>query len=173
MITTSKFSKQNDIAAFLKRTDFDDKPKNLNKNVTSNKTKYVEAEKTITDLRSKVTQISKKGYEFLLGRMYFPENEAYHNFQVFAQNCLFGTVKLTRNADKSEFTYNAQDIAFDGKGYWSLDNDTAYNVVNFGVDNSSSSHIDNPKNNFLVLGKGPSEGINASVGSAEKILALT
>ena len=82
MITTSKFSKQNDIAAFEKRTDFDDKPKNLNKNVTSNKTKYIEAEKTITDLRSKVTQISKKAYEFLLGRMYFPENDGYQNFQV-------------------------------------------------------------------------------------------
>ena len=53
-----------------------------------------------------------------------------------------------------------------------MDNDTAYNVINFGVDNSSSSHIDNPKNNFLVLGKGPSEGINASFGSAEKILVL-
>ena len=54
-----------------------------------------------------------------------------------------------------------------------MDNDTAYNVVNFGVDNSSPSHIDNPKNNFLILDKRPSEGINASVGSVEKKLVLT
>ena len=67
----------------------------------------------------------------------------------------FGTVKLTINADKSKFTYNRQGIAFDGKGFWSFDNDTAKNVVTFGVDNNESSHIGNPKNKFLVLGKGP------------------
>ena len=54
------------------------------------------------------------------------------------------------------------------KGYWSFDNGTARNVEIFGVDNRSLSHIDNPKNNFLVLGKGPTEGINGSVGTAEK-----
>ena len=57
---------------------------------------------------------------------------------------LFGTVKLTRNADKSKFTYNDWGIAFDRKGFWSFDNDTVKNVVIFGVNNSSSSHIDNP-----------------------------
>ena len=34
-----------DIANFVKETDFYDKLKNLNKKVTSNKTKHVEAEK--------------------------------------------------------------------------------------------------------------------------------
>ena len=50
----------------------------------------------------------------------------------------------------------------------------ARNVVIFGVHNSSLSHIDNSKNIFLVLGDGPAEGINGSVGAAEKkmILAL-
>ena len=43
----------------------------------------------------------------------------------------------------------------------------------FGVDSSSSRHIDNPKINFLVLGEGPTEGINGSVGAAEKKLLLT
>ena len=54
------------------------------------------------------------------------------------KSSLFGTIKLTRNADKSKFTYNGRGIAFDGKGYWSFDNDTARNVIIFGVDNSSS-----------------------------------
>ena len=80
---------------------------------------------------------------------------------------LFGTVKLTRKADKSKFTYNGRGIEFDGRGYWGSDNDTARNVVIFGVDNSSSSHIDNPKNNFLALGEEPTRGINGSVGTAE------
>ena len=30
-------------------------------------------------------------------------------------------VKLTRNPEKGEFTYNGWGMAFDGKGYWSFD----------------------------------------------------
>ena len=66
-----------DIANFVKETDFYDKLKNLNKKVTSNETKHVEAEKKITDLTNKVAQISEKGYDFLLGRMYFKGNSSY------------------------------------------------------------------------------------------------
>ena len=54
----------------------------------------------------------------------------------------FGTVKLVENAIKSKFTRNGQGIAFDGKGSWSFGNDFARNVINFGVDNSSSYHTD-------------------------------
>ena len=38
---------------------------------------------------------------------------------------------------------------------------------------SSSSHTDNQKNNFSVLGEGPTDGINVSTGAAEKKLVLT
>ena len=38
---------------------------------------------------------------------------------------------------------------------------------------SSSSHIDNGKNNFLVLGEGPPYDIKGSVGIAEKNIVLT
>ena len=38
----------------------------------------------------------------------------------------------------------------------------------FGVDNSSSSHIDNRQISFLVLGEGPTQGINDSTGAVEK-----
>ena len=58
------------------------------------------------------------------------------------------------------------------EGSWSFGNDFARNVVIFSVDNSSSSHTDNRKNNFLVLGEGPTQGINDSTGSAEKNLVL-
>ena len=60
-----------DIADFVEKRDFDDKLKNLNKKVTSNKTKHVETEKKLTDLRNNVAQIPQKGYDFLLGRIYF------------------------------------------------------------------------------------------------------
>ena len=59
------------------------------------------------------------------------------------KNCLFGTVKIVRNTIKSKFTYNGTGIIFDREGSWSFDNVYARNVVIFGVDNSSSSHMDN------------------------------
>ena len=86
------------------------------------------------------------------------------------KDCLFGTVKLTKNADKSKFTYNGRGIAFDGKGSWSFSNGFARNVTIFVVNNTSSSHMDIQKSNFLIVSEGPTEGIN--VDTAEKNLAL-
>ena len=60
-----------DISNFVEKTDFDDKLQNLNRKSTLNKTKHVEAERKLTNLTNKVAQISKKGYNFLLGRMNF------------------------------------------------------------------------------------------------------
>ena len=45
---------------------------------------------------------------------------------------------------------------------------TFLKLVIIGVDNSSSSHSDNGKNNFLILGNGTTFGINGSFGSPEK-----
>ena len=66
----------------------------------------------------------------------------------------------------SKFACIGQGIAFDGKGFWSFNNDNAGNAIIFAVDNSLSPHIDNPKNDFLILGEGPTGGIN---GSAAKL----
>ena len=77
-------------------------------------------------------------------------------------------MKLVRNAIKSKFFYNGWEKEFDGKGSRSFGNDFARNVVIFGVDNSSSSHTDNRKNNFLVLVEGQADGINDTTGAAEK-----
>ena len=45
---------------FIKKTDFDDKLKNLNENVTLNKTKHVLFENKLNALSEKVKAISKK-----------------------------------------------------------------------------------------------------------------
>ena len=58
--------------------------------------------------------------------------------------------------------------AFDGGHWWSFGNGTARNVIIFGVDSSSSLYVDNIKNNFLILGKGPTFGMNGRFGSPEK-----
>ena len=59
--------------------------------------------------------------------------------------------------------YSGYGIAFNGAGSWSFGNDYIGTVAIFDVDNSSSSHADNRKNYFLVLGQGPTYGINGSL----------
>ena len=55
-----QFRKQNDIAVLIKQTEFDEKLKDLNKNVTSNKTKHVLVENGWNELSKKVEDISTK-----------------------------------------------------------------------------------------------------------------
>ena len=42
----------------------------------------------LTDLSKKVSQLSIKGYDFLLGRMHFTDDGIYQNFLVIAHQCL-------------------------------------------------------------------------------------
>ena len=49
-------------------------------------------------------------------------------------------------------------IGFDRKWFFSLSNGLFKNVIIFGVDMSSSPHIDNKKN-ILILGKGATQGL--------------
>ena len=51
---------------------------------------------------------------------------------------------------------------------WNFGNNFARNFIIFSVDNSSSSHIYNHKNIFLILGEGTTHGINGSFGLPEK-----
>ena len=76
--------KKSDIAHSVKKRDFDGKLININTKVTLNKIKHVEAGKTQTDLTKNVAKISEKGYNFLLGRMYFTGDDGYQTFLVFA-----------------------------------------------------------------------------------------
>ena len=67
--------------------------------------------------------------------------------------------------------YSWYGIAFDGGSLWSFDNGTATNVIIFGVDSSSSS-LDNRKNNFLILSVSPTFGINEKSGLSEKTFSI-
>ena len=69
--------------------------------------------------------------------------------------------------------YSGYGITFNSTGSWSFDNDFARNVITFGVDNNSSSHSDKRKNNSLILGEGPTYGINGSFGSSEKEFSIS
>ena len=68
-LTAESFAVRLKQANLASKTDTDDKLKNLNKNVNSNKIKRVEAEENLFDLTNKVVQISEKGHYFLLDRL--------------------------------------------------------------------------------------------------------
>ena len=99
----------------------------------------------------------------------WPRNPT-NNFKF--KNCLFGATNTVKNCDKEKYVYSGYGITFDNARSWSFDNDSARNFIVFGVDNSSSSRANNYKNNFLVLGEGPTFEINGSFGSPEKKLLI-
>ena len=90
-----------------------------------------------------------------------------NNFKL--KTSLFGATNIVKNSDKEKWVYCCYGITFDGAGSWNFGNDLARNVVIFGGDNSSSSHADNGKNEFLVLGEGLTYGIN---GAPEKRFSI-
>ena len=49
------------------------------------------------------------------------------------KNCFFGATNIVKNSDKSKCVYSGYEIAFDGKGEWNWGNDSARNVLSFGV----------------------------------------
>ena len=60
-------------------------------------------------------------------------------------NCLFGAVSITKNADIDK---------------------------NFGVDMSSSAHVDNKRKDILILGTGPTQGLGEHSLNAEKMYSI-
>ena len=67
---------------------------------------------------------------------------------------MFGALKLTKHVDADLYKCSAYGIGFDRKGFFSISDEVGRNVIIFGVDMSSSSHIDNKKEDILILGEG-------------------
>ena len=59
------------------------------------------------------------------------------------ENCLFGVVSLTKNVDIDKYKYSGYGIGFDRKEKFSVSNGFGENCKSFGVDMSSSVHVDN------------------------------
>ena len=78
----------------------------------------------------------------------------YLNIDFNLKSCLFGAVKLTKNADLDKYSYSGYGIGFDSRSLSSFPNfNWIKNVAFFGVDNSSSIYIDNKKKYILVVGE--------------------
>ena len=89
------------------------------------------------------------------------------------QNCLLGTVEVTRNTDANKCKYFGYGIGFDGKGDFSYPTGSfGNNAMIFGADMSSSVHIDNKKKDLLILGKGQTQRLGQHSLTAEKMYSI-
>ena len=81
-----------------------------------------------------------------------------------------GITTIEKNSDKEMYVHIGYRITFDCAGWWSFNDDSnsLNNVIFFGVDNNSTFHAGNCKNNFLGLRRGPIFYANGSFGSPEK-----
>ena len=97
------------------------------------------------------------------------------NYNAFSypslENCLFGSVKLTKNTNIDKYGYSGYGIGFDRKTSSSIGHKIGKNVIIFGVDMSSTAKIDNRKKDILILDKGPTQGLEHTL-SAEKMYSI-
>ena len=88
------------------------------------------------------------------------------------KNYLFGAVTLNKNVDIDKYGYSGYGIGFDKRSSFSFPGGRfGQNVLVFGVDMSFSSRIDNKKKDILVLGKGPTQGLEHTL-TTEKINSI-
>ena len=79
---------------------------------------------------------------------------------------------LTENVDIDKYGYSGYGIGFNRRSSFSFPSvGFSQNILIFGVDMSSSAHIDNKKKDILVLGKGPTQGLEHTL-TAEKMYSI-
>ena len=86
------------------------------------------------------------------------------------KNCLVDAVKSTKHTDIGKYKYSGYGIGFDRKGFFSLDNETGTNVITFGLDMNSSSHIDNKKKRYFNSWKWPHTRIRTYTDCSKIVL---
>ena len=84
---------------------------------------------------------------------------------------MFCAFELTKHVDFDLYKYSRHGIGFDRKGSYSIGNEIGRNVIIFGADMSSSSHIDNKKKDILILGKHSTQGLEHTL-TAEKLYSI-
>ena len=84
------------------------------------------------------------------------------------ENSLFGAVKLVKNYDIDKCKYSAYGIGFNRRGTFSVGNGFGKIVTIFGVEMSSSAHVDNKKKYILILGEGATQRLYDTPRTAEK-----
>ena len=79
---------------------------------------------------------------------------------------------MTKNAGIDRYRYSGYVIEFDRKSSFSFPGGGfGQNVIIFGVDMSSSAHVDNKLKDILILGKSPTQGLEHTL-TAEKMYLI-
>ena len=95
-----------------------------------------------------------------------------HDSDPTIKNCLFGAVTLTKNADIEKYKYSGYGIGFDRRSSFSFPSGGfGQNVLIFGADMSTSIQVDNKKKDILVIGRGPTQGLESTL-TAEKMYSI-
>ena len=183
-------------ANLMTETDFDAKLPGLNKKITQNKTKHLLVENELKTFDSSYF-IGKSHFEedgvqnylvfqplnkYLKGiaiTNYFSSRQSKGLFDETIKthpaliNCLFGAVIITKNADIDNCKYSGYGIGFDRTGFYLLpDGSFGRNVVIFGVDMSSSAHVDNKGRDILILGTRPTQRLGEHSLTEKKCIRL-
>ena len=94
------------------------------------------------------------------------------NLNIFGfglKNCLFGSVKLTKNENIGKCKSWGYGIGFDSRrNLLFASGKFSQNVIIFGADMSSSVHIDNKGKDILILGEAPTQGLDGTTLTVEK-----
>ena len=97
-------------------------------------------------------------------------NPRINSSNIVLENCLFGKIKMTKNADTDKYKYQGHGIGFDSSRIFSHPNGgDGKNVIIFGVDMTNSKHANNKTKDVLVLGHGLIQKIDDTTIYAEKM----
>ena len=90
------------------------------------------------------------------------------NTDFILNNWLFGSAKLTKNADLDKYKYGCYGIVFDSRSeFLFTDESFRKNVIIFGADMNSSVYIDNKNKDILDLVEAPTQELDDTTLTAE------
>ena len=117
-------------------------------------------------LKTKTCNFYSSKYKFIVYELNTRSGDFNSDFTL--KDCLFGGVKLAKNVDPDKYMYSGYGTGFNSRSEFSLPNVSVNkNVIIFGVDMSSSVHIDNKKKDVIILGKVPTQGLDYTTLTAE------
>ena len=79
---------------------------------------------------------------------------------------------MTKHVDIDQYKYSGHGIGCDRKEEFSFGNGFGINGVIFGADMSSFVHAHNKKKDILIFGKGPTQGLDSTTLTTEKLYSI-
>ena len=85
----------------------------------------------------------------------------------------FGSAKLTKNTDPNKYKYSGYGIRFDSCLEFSYtDGSTGQDIIIFRTDTRPSDHIDNKNKDILIIGEGPTQGLDGTTLTETRFTTL-